>query len=203
MGRKKAENLEDVRNDIKARYKEGARGSRRKERVGFDSLSPEEQAAKKEAACFLKAADYSHTYIGEALGTTRGTVKGWFEDEAMRARVAEIQKDYIEGAVKLLKTYAIELIEMLVEIARDGTVDAKTRISAITEALDRMGMSKVNKSQSQVVQTNKNEVDITDKNGLIAAMQDASPEAQQDMARHLEAALAVAAEHTDKDVTHA
>lgn len=197
MARKKAENLEQQRHDIKKRYKHGARS--RREVVNFDSLSDVEKAAKKEAACFLKAADYSYTYIADALGTTRGTVKSWFEDEAMRAHVYEIQQDYIEGAVKLLKTYAIELIEMLVEIARSD-IDAKVRIQAITEALDRMGLSKVNKSASAVVNTNRSEVDITDKTGLLAAMSEAPPEIQQEMARKLEDALALASEHAGRDM---
>lgn len=201
MPRKKAETLEQQRVQIRKKYRDGARGSRAREIISFDSLSDEEKGAKKEAACFLKAADYSHTYIGEALGTTRGVVKKWFEEPSMRARVLAIQADYIDGAVKLLKTYAIELVEMLVEIARDGLIDPKVRIQAITEALDRMGMSKVNKSESAV--SKKTEVDIVDRTGLLSAMQTADPEVQQEMARKLDEAFALAAEHTDKDVTHA
>lgn len=204
LPRKSAESLADQRNDIKKRYKGGKHT--RRELVSFDSLSEVEQAVKKEAACFLKAADYSHTYIAEALGTTRGVVKEWFAGESgevMRARVQEIQQDYIDGAVKLLKTYAIELIEMLVEIARDERVDAKTRIQAITEALDRAGMSKVNKSQSAATITEKHVVDITDKTGLVEALRDAPPEVQQEVARRMEETMALVSEHTAKDVTHA
>lgn len=199
MPRKKAENLEEIRVDIRKRYKQGARASRGM--TSFSSLSEMEQAIKKEGACFLKAADFSNNYIGDALGVTKGTVKGWWEEPAMRSRVEEIQADFIDGAVKLLKTYAIELVEMLVDIARDGLVDPKVRIQAITEALDRMGMSKVNKSESAV--TKKNEIDITDRTGLLAKMETASPEAQQAMAAKLDEAFAIAAEHTDEDVTHA
>lgn len=197
--------LDEQRTDIKKRYKRGGKQTKR-ELVSFESLSDVEKAVKQEAACFLKAADFSHTYIAEALGTTRGTVKGWFEGEPgerMREHVAEIQQDYIDGAVKLLKTYAIELIEMLVDIARDLDVDAKTRIQAITEALDRAGMSKVNKSQSAVTSTERKEVDITDRTGLVDALKDAPPEVQQEVARRIDEAMSLVSEHTDKDVTHA
>lgn len=201
MARKSAATLEDQRADVKKRYVHGPRS--RREVVNFESLSEVEQAVKKEAACFLKAADYSMSYIAEALGTTRGTVRGWFDsDPQMRVRVAEIQKDYVNGAITLLKTYAVELIEMLVNIAREAT-DPKVRIQAITEALDRMGLSKVNKSESAAVVENRSTVDITDKSGLVAAMKDAPPEVQQAMAQKAEEMLALAAEHTDRSVTHA
>lgn len=200
MPRKTAGTLQEQRDKIKKQYRRGRKV--RKEVIAFDSLTEVEQATKREAACFLKAADYSYTYIGEALGTTRGTVKSWFEDSKMRERVAEIQNDFVDGAVKLLRTYAVELIEMLVEIARTSH-DDKIAIQAITEALDRMGLSKVNKSQSAVVQTSRTELDIIDKTGLMEAMKDAPPEVQQEMARKLEEAMALAAEHTTKDVTHA
>jgi len=201
MPRKTGETLTEQRASIKKRYKHGTRA--RRELVNPDKLTEVERAVKKEAACFLKAANYSFHYIGDALGLSRSAVRKWFEeDENMRKRVMEIQNDYVDGAVSLLKTYAIELIEMLVEIAR-GDYDPKTRILAITEALDRMGLSKVNKSESAVVKTDKKEFDITDKTGLMEAMQDAPPEVQQEMARKLDEAMSLAAEHTDRSVTHA
>lgn len=200
MPRKSASSLQDQRTTIKKRYKHGARA--RRDLVNFNSLTETEKAVKQEAACFLKAADYSHTYIAEALGTTRGVVKGWFVDlPSMRERVAEIQADYIDGAVKLLRTYAIELIEMLVDIARSD-VDPKVRIQAITEALDRMGLAKVNKSESAAVVTNRSTLDIVDRTGLAEAMKAAPPEVQQEMAAKMDELMALAAEHTDRDVTH-
>ena len=202
MPRKTGATLDEQRRDIKRRYrKHGTRAERRL--VNVDSMTETERAVKKEAACFLKAADYSYTYIGNALGISKSAVRKWFDEEpAMRSRVVAIQKEYVDGAVMLLKTYAIELIEMLVEIARSD-IDPKVRIQAITEALDRMGLSKVNKSESAVTKTDRHEVDLTDKTGLVAAMQDAPPEVQQEMARKLEEVQALASEHTDRDVTHA
>lgn len=198
MARKTSGTLEQQRAKIKKDYKRGKRTEKRIENVA--SLTEIELATKKEAACFLKAADYSFTYIAEALNLTRGIVGKWFEEPAMRQRVDDIQSDFLDGAVKLLRTYAIELIEMLVEIART-TSDDKIAIQAITECLDRMGISKVNKSESVASVTKKSEVDITDKTGLLSAMKEAPPEVQQQMAMKLDEAMALAAEHTDRDVT--
>lgn len=197
MARKTASSLDKQRQDVKKRYKHGTRAQKRI--VGEDALSAVELATKKEAACFLKAADYPYNYIGEALHMTRGTVRRWFEDDAMRERVAEIQQDFVDGGVKLLKTYAIELIEMLVEIARSD-IDPKVRITAITEALDRMGLAKVNKSESAVSKTEKREVDLVDKTGLVEAMREAPPEVQQVMAKKLEELQTLASEHTGRDM---
>lgn len=202
MARKTAGSLEQQRNQVKRKYKRG----KKVERVirGEDAMTEAEILVKQEVSVYLKAQDFSYTYISEALGVSKDTVKRWYADEELdlASRVAEVQQDFIAGAVKLLKTYAIELVEMLVEIAR-STDDDKIAIQAITEALDRMGLAKVNKSESAVVNTNKNEIDIVDKTGFVAAMEHASPEAAAAVAAKLDEALAIAAEHTERDLTHA
>jgi hypothetical protein len=122
-------------------------------------------------------------------------VKAWFEDQAMRNHVAEIQTYMLDGAVKLLRSYAIELVEMLVEIAR--TADDKVALAAITEGLDRMGMSKVNKSESVTAQTLTERVEITDTTGIIEKLKDAPPEVQQAAAESMERLMSLAAEFSD------
>lgn len=199
MPRKNAGTLEEQRNKIKKSYKHGSRS--RRELVDFESLDDVTKAAKLEAAAFFKASDFSYSYIAEALGTTRGTVKGWFEtNPQLVKRVAEIRQDFLKGALALLKTYAIELVEMLVEIARSD-IDPNVRLKAITEALDRLGLSKVNKSESVAANTLTTQVDIVDQSGLLEALKDADPEIQTKVAEKMEQMLAIAAEHTDMDVT--
>lgn len=200
MSRKKAATLEQQRQDIRRRYK---RGPRAEKRIASDeSLSEVERAVKQETAAFLKAAGFSHGYIGEALGMSRGAVRKWFEDGELQKRVITIQTDFLDGAVKLLRTYAIELVEILVNVARTAE-DPKIVIQAATEALDRMGLAKVNKSESAASITERREVDITDKSGLVEALKDAPPDVQQRAAEHMEELFALTAEHTERDVTHA
>ena len=117
----------------------------------------------------------------------------------MRAEVLKINEDMVGGSMKLLKTYAVELIEMLMEIAR--TSDDKTALTAITEGLDRMGLTKVNKSEGRSVIETKTDIEITDPHGLIDKLKDAPPEAQQAAAEHMEALMAITSEHTDANVT--
>jgi hypothetical protein len=198
LARKNAQTIEEGRAAIKRRYK--IRGRAEVVRRGsLDDLSDVELAVLKTKACFLKAAGFSHTYIADALDTTRSIVGHWFEDPAMRAEVLTINDDMIGGALKLIKTYSIEFIEILVDIAR--TSDDKTALSAVQDGLDRMGLTKVNKSEGVSVHETRTDITITDPHGLIDKLKDAPPEVQQKAAEHMEALMSITAEHTDANVT--
>lgn len=196
--RKSADTVEEQRNQIKRTYKRGRKTERKI--TSETSLTQFEREVKREVACYLKAQDFSYNYIGDTLGLSREVVKKWFLEDDMRTKVTKIQEDFIAGAVKLMKTYAIEIVEIFMEIVRTSP-DEKIVIQAGIELLDRMGLAKVNKSESAV--TKVESVDITDKTGLIARAQNAPPEAQAAMAAHLEAALAVASEHAEPEVADA
>lgn len=191
--------LDAQRANIKKQYRRGAKAERRI--VGVESLSDVELAVAKTKACYLKAADFSYTYIGEALSVSKNVVKEWFKDPLMHEEVAKIQADYVDGAVKLLKTYAVELVEIVVEIAR-WSEDEGIALKAALEGLDRIGLAKVNKSESAVAKTNRTEVDIVDKNGIVESLRDAPPDVQVKVAQKMEELLALTAEHTDQAVTH-
>jgi predicted ArsR family transcriptional regulator len=199
MPRAKKTELEKSRDKIVSRYKRGPRSSR----VVRGALPPDIEAARRVQAAYLRAGDYSFKYIAEAVGMSETVVRKWFDDPKMDELVAKIIVDQVDGAQALLKSYAIELIEMLVNIARE-TDDDEIRRKTINDALDRIGLAKVNKSQSVVhtENTDRSEVDITDKTGLVEKLRDAPPEVQAAAAEHMEALLSIAAEHTDSEVTH-
>lgn len=192
--------LDQQRNRIKSQYRRGRKTEKRI--VGEAALTEVELANKKMMACVLKAADFSYTYIGDAVSMSKDTVRRWFADDPVMAEtVEEIQASFVDGAVRLLKTYAVEAVEMLMELAR-STEDDKVALQAITEVLDRIGLSKVNKSESIAAVTKRDVVDITDSSGLVEKLRNAPPEVQAQAAEHMEATLALMAEHTDGDVTH-
>ena len=201
MPRAKKTQLEKSRDKIKRRYAAGPRS----ERVVRGALPPDIEAARRIQAAYLRAGDYSFDYIAEAVGMSATVVRKWFDDPEMDKLVAKIIEDQVDGAQALLKSYSIELIEELVNIVRTSD-DMETRRKAINDALDRIGLAKVNKSQS-VVETNNTDrsvVDITDKTGLVEKLRDAPPEVQAKAAEHMEQLLAIAAEHTDAEgLTHA
>lgn len=119
-----------------------------------DDLDAAQLEWKKSYAVFLKAADFSYGYMSDILGVTRSIVKHWFEDPQMRVRVTEIQSDITEGAIKHLKRAQLELIELLLQMARNES-DAAVRLRAIESGLDRTGLSKVNKSESKLTKEEK------------------------------------------------
>lgn len=202
MPRKKLTELEKQRDKMKQVYVDGPR---RIKRVRSETeLGPEVVAAKRVQACYLRAGDFAYPYIAEACGVSEDTIKRWFMEDEMQDLLAKVIEDQVDGAVKLLKTYAIELLEMLVNIART-TEDPDIKRRAINDALDRMGLAKVNKSESVVSNTNTDmsKVALTDPAGLVEKLRTAPPEVQARAAEHMEAMLSLAAEHTTEDVTHA
>jgi predicted transcriptional regulator len=200
MPRKTGATLQESRETIRRRY---TRGNKVVKALRSEaSLGEIEGAIAKETACLLHAAGFSHSYIADSLGLTKGVVNGWFKnDPSMGKRVGEIADEILEGSVKLLRSYTLEAIEMLMEIART-TYDDEIARKCLNDILDRAGVSKVNKSESAAVVNTKTEVDITDKTGLADALKDAPPEVQLAMAEKMDEMLAMAAEHTSKDVTH-
>lgn len=199
MPRAKKTSLEKQRDKVKRKYVSGPRS----ERVVRGALPPDIEAARRVQAAYLRAGDFSYAYIAEACGVSETTIRKWFDDPEMDKLVAKVVEDQVDGAQKLIKTYAIELIEMLVNIARQ-TEDDEIRRKTINDALDRIGLAKVNKSESVVSSSNteNTRVEITDPTGLVDKLRTAPPEVQAAAATHMEALLSIAAEHTDEEVTH-
>jgi hypothetical protein len=198
VARKTAGTLEEQRNRIKRKYKRGARI----EKIvrGNDALTDTERTVAQETACYLKAMDFSWTYIGESLGISPNTVKAWFNGEDDRAaelrdKIEFIHHDFVDGGIKLMKTYFIELVEMLMTIART-TDDEKLVLEIFREFADRIGASKVNKSQSAALVRHEGHstIDITDKTGLIEKLRDAPPEIQQRAAEKMADLMALVSE---------
>jgi DNA-binding CsgD family transcriptional regulator len=205
LARKSAGTLEQQRRKIKRNYK---RGSRTEKIVrGEASLSETEKYVAQEIALHLKAADFSWTYIGESLGISPNTVKSWFNSddergEELRAKLVQVSTDFVAGGIKLMKTYFIELVEMLAGIARE-TDDEKIVLEIFREFADRIGAVKVNKSESAALNLNRNEehveVDITDKTGLVGKLAKASPEVQQAAAEKMADLMALVSEGVVED----
>lgn len=203
MPRKTAGTLEQQRNRIKRDYKRGPR----KENIlrGEAGLSAVDREVAQRMSVYLKAQNFSFNYIADAVGVHRNTVRKWFDNEELNlaAHVAEVQRDMADGAVKLLKTYAIELIEELMNLFRT-TEDEALAAKLGLELLDRLGVTKVNKSESKTAATirEEHEVSITDKTGLLSELRNAPPEVQARAADLMDEFMAMAAEHTEQDVTH-
>ena len=102
----------------------------------------------KDRAVFLKAAGLSYRKISDVVRVTTSIVKHWFEDPEMHTRVEQVRADTLEGAIEFLKSAQLELVQHLLEVARDPT-RGSDQLKAILEGLGLVGIVKVNKSESK------------------------------------------------------
>lgn len=166
MSRRSEETETDIYVYPDRRKKDGetiySRSRRKVQKITDDSKMHESDLVyAKSYAVILRAARYSFAYISDNLGIANAVIKKWFDEPDVKKQLAKIQKDMADGAVVLLQSYAVEGVEMLMEIAR-RTSDHKVAIQAITEVLDRGGVTKVNKSESTTTQKKVHEHDLSE-----------------------------------------
>lgn len=203
MARKSAATADEQRGREKRKYLRGSRAVRTV--VSPDKLQPWELDVKKEMACHYKASDYKYSEIADILSVTVDVVKKWFQEPAMQERASAIIEDMVDSSIRFGRLGAFEMLDIIASIARSSP-DDKVAMTAACEYLDRIGLTKVNKSESATTATVKkeNEINLIDKSGLIEALADgAPPEVLHRAAELLDELFSITAEHTDKDVTHA
>lgn len=125
-----------------------------------DELTKAELEWCKAYAVVLKTVNYSNRYISDTIRVRTGLVKEWLDQPEAQERMAVIQQDLVSGAIDHLKNSAIDLAEMLIELARSTSDDA-VKLKAILAGLDRVGMAAVNKSESSVTKTERQEHDLS------------------------------------------
>lgn len=139
---------------------------------------PGEENFKKNMAIFLKIGvpGISYKEIGARIDETKTTVKKWFlEDLYVREQYEVISKTLKDSAIDLMEFYAIEAVETLVLLMRFG--DEKIMLQSATEILDRIGVAKLSKSESEV--RTKREHGWEDQDKLLNEIRDLPPEQQE------------------------
>lgn len=169
-----------------------------KEITADASLVDVERRMKQETLVLLKAAGFSHTYCADALGVARSTITAWLADEDLNLsdKIEKTHEKMIASTVKLMQSYSLEIVQMLMDIAR--TTDNEERAVKIGfEILDRLGLAKVNKSESISAATvrEEREVNIVDRTGILEVAKHAPPEVQAALASRVEDLIALASEH--------
>lgn len=166
--------------------------------IGTSDLGEVERKVKQDTACYLRAADFSYGYIADVLNVHVNTVKGWFADDelGLPARMVKIRDDIVGGAITHMKSYLLEIIEFQMQIARE-TSDEKLASTIGFELMDRLGLAKVNKSESVSAATVRQEqaVEITDSTGMLALAANAPPEIQAKLAQMSNDMVSMIAEH--------
>lgn len=153
----------DVIDRISARTKSGTSiYSRRKSAkvTNLDDLLVAELEYAKTYSAILKATGHSWRYISDTLNIQTGLVKAWADDENWQAIVAKVSSDIVDGGVTLLNNATVDLVEMLLDLAR-RTTDDSVKLRAIESGLDRVGVTKINKSESKVTRSDRVETDLS------------------------------------------
>lgn len=105
----------------------------------------------------LKAVGWSWRYISDTVNIQTSIVKEWVDDPEWQTMLEKVAGDIVDGAIEHLNRHMIDLMEMLLELARTAS-DESVRLRAIESGLDRGGLSKVNKSESKVVTAAKHDL---------------------------------------------
>lgn len=147
---RKSQTLQEDRATIKRRYKNSTNdGSKIKKTSNESDLDPQTIQFKKLQVAFLRASDFPVHYISDNVRVSGGLIRKWLKEEEVQAHIEDVRSEILDGAVNYMKTYAIEAVEGIAEIARHCG-EAKVALQAWTELLDRVGVTKVNKSESYV-----------------------------------------------------
>lgn len=117
--------------------------------TNLDDLTNAELHYSQAYAAALKATGHSWRYISDTINIQTSLVKAWADDETWQAMVAKVASDIVEGGVENLRRASLDLTEMLLDLAR-RTTDDGVKLRAIESGLDRVGIAKVNKSESIV-----------------------------------------------------
>lgn len=129
--------------------------------TNLDDLTAQELTFARAYSATLKATGWSWRYMSDTLNIQGSLIKAWADDPDWQAMVAKVADDIVTGGIDHLNRHTVDLVEMLLELARKTTDDA-VKLRAIEGGLDRVGLSKVNKSESRVTNTEKAEVAFDD-----------------------------------------
>jgi predicted transcriptional regulator len=103
-------------------------------------LVPASDGLLKQMAVVLTVAGYDQRRIAEQLGVSQPTISRWLRDPQADQYQRVLTQQLVDGAVLLLRRYAIEAVETLVEVMRTAN-SHKTRLDAAKAILDRIGLN--------------------------------------------------------------
>jgi transposase len=96
-------------------------------------------------------------------GAGERTVQTWVTQPSFRAEVAALQSERRKAAEDFLQAEIANSLAVLRELRDDPETEGTTRLRAATELLDRAGLTKVDRSEVHVTQTQDVSDDDIDK----------------------------------------
>jgi hypothetical protein len=161
---------------------------RRKYKVALNKkkvYAPGEREHLADMVIVLKLGGYSNNQIGSSVGISRGQVKELLDEPKTAERLTELRRNLPGAALDLLHGYSIEAVQAIADVMR-GTEDDGLILKAAAEILDRVGIGKVSKSQSEIHNTNENKLTVGAEEGLLESLRQLPPDQQEEAAVMIE-----------------
>jgi predicted transcriptional regulator len=102
----------------------------------------------KQLTVVLSVAGYDQRRIGEQLGVSQPTISRWLREPEAQEYRRFLTEHLTNGTVLLLRSYAIEATETLIQVMRTTASD-KTRLDAAKAVLDRIGLQRALTSEPE------------------------------------------------------
>lgn len=160
--------------------------------------SPGEREHLTDMVIVMKLAGYSNTQIGSNVGISRGQVKEILEESKTAERLVDLRQNLPGAALDLLHGYSIEAVVAIADVMRSTDDDALI-LKAASEILDRVGIGKVSKSQSEIHNTNEQKLTVGAEEGLLESLRQLPPDRQEEAASMIEGLENFIAEATTKE----
>ena len=161
-------------NSIRRKYKTNLRTRKR-------FVNGEEEAIGNTVAV-LRIAGFNNTDVARVVGISRNQVAAILDKPEVKELLVLLRTNLTNAAIDLLENYTIEAIQALADVLRTSE-DDNVRLKAAAEILDRAGIAKLTRSEKKIEETH--ETTFTD-DGIVEAIRDLSPEAQEQAAQMIE-----------------
>jgi predicted transcriptional regulator len=127
-----------TKNNFKTRNGQSKKVPATKKRI---EVLPGSEELLKQMAVVLTVAGYDQRRIAQQLAVSQPTISRWLRQPEAEQYHRFLGEHLINGAILLLRTYAIEAVETLVDVMRTTASD-KTRLDAAKAILDRIGLNR-------------------------------------------------------------
>jgi hypothetical protein len=182
--------IERDRRQIRRRYNKDLNKKRK--------ILPGQNEFVLDQVIILKLVNYSNSQIAKFVGISRGQIKEILAQPDVAERLVALRAALTDGTLNLIQTFMIEAVMSIVHVMRLSEDDAVI-LKAAADLLDRGGVPKSSRSESQGHVVNENRTVFTADEEMMQRLQSLPPEKQEEAAQmieNLEAFLMGQAEET-------
>src|SRR5262245_30512192 len=143
-----------------------------------------EEDFKFDMVVLLTLAGYSKIQIAKIVGISRGQVLALTQRPEIAERIEFLRASLPQAALELLHGYMIEAVQVIADVMRT-TMHDDIALKAAGEILDRGGVAKASRTESNVHTTSENRVTFSN-DAMVEALRQLPPEKQEEAAQMVE-----------------